>query len=59
MNNIGKIVRIIGPVLDIRFADVLPQINEAINIKHGDISVVAEVAQHVGDNVVRAIAMSS
>ncbi len=59
MNNIGKIVRIIGPVLDIRFEEKLPHINEAITINHGDISVVAEVAQHVGDNVVRAVAMSS
>lgn len=59
MNNIGKIVRIIGPVLDIRYEETLPQINEAITIKHGDINVVAEVAQHIGDNVVRAVAMSS
>lgn len=59
MNNIGKIVRIIGPVLDIRFDEVLPQINEAIHIKHGEINVVAEVAQHIGDNVVRTVAMSS
>lgn len=59
MKNIGKIVRIIGPVLDIRFDNELPQINEAIHIKHGDIFVVAEVAQHVGDNVVRTVAMSS
>ncbi len=59
MQSIGKIVRIIGPVLDIKFDENLPKINEAIQIKHGDINVIAEVAQHVGDNVVRAIAMSS
>ncbi len=59
MENIGKIVRIIGPVLDIKFEENLPNINEAIEIKHGDIDVIVEVAQHVGDNVVRAIAMSS
>lgn len=57
---IGKIVQIIGPVLDIRFeADMLPNINDAIKIDYNDIKVVAEVAQHIGDNTVRAVAMSS
>ena len=49
-----------GPVLDIRFdQDNLPQLLNAIEISHDDKTVVAEVAQHIGDNVVRCIAMSS
>ena len=58
--NIGTVIQIMGPVLDIRFAeDSLPQLLSAIEIKHEDRTVVAEVAQHIGDNVVRCIAMSS
>ncbi|MBE0449880.1 MAG: F0F1 ATP synthase subunit beta [Clostridia bacterium] len=57
---IGKIVQIIGPVLDIRFeADMLPNIYDAIRIDYKDIHVVSEVLQHIGDNTVRAVAMSS
>ena len=59
-HNIGTVVQVIGPVLDIRFADgELPNLLSAIEIKDGDRKVVAEVAQHIGDNVVRCIAMSS
>ena len=58
--NIGKVVSVIGPVLDIKFADGhLPNLLNAIEIPHGDSKIVAEVAQHVGDDVVRCIAMSS
>ncbi len=57
---IGKVVQIIGPVLDVRFeADDLPKIYDAIRIEYGDIKLTAEVAQHIGDNTVRCIAMSS
>ncbi|GAU75706.1 F0F1 ATP synthase subunit beta [Fusibacter sp. 3D3] len=57
---IGKIVQIIGPVLDIRFeADQLPNIYDAVTIDFNKIRVVAEVMQHTGDNTVRAVAMSS
>ena len=46
--------------MDIRFAeDQLPQLLSAIEIPHGEETIVAEVAQHIGDNVVRCIAMSS
>ena len=56
----GTVVQVMGPVLDIRFADgELPQLLSAIHIPHGDGMIVAEVAQHIGDNVVRCIAMSS
>ncbi|MBO5317407.1 MAG: F0F1 ATP synthase subunit beta [Oscillospiraceae bacterium] len=58
--NIGTVTQIMGPVLDIRFPDDrLPQLLNAIEIPNGEQTVVAEVAQHIGDNVVRCIAMSS
>ena len=56
----GTVIQIVGPVLDIRFADdQLPELLSAIEIPHGDHTIVAEVAQHIGDNVARCIAMSS
>lgn len=57
--NIGKITQIIGAVLDIKYADGhLPEINEAIEITRQDnTKLVVEVAQHLGDDVVRCIAM--
>ena len=59
-NNKGTVIQVMGPVLDIRFADdQLPLLNSAIEIPNGDKTIVAEVAQHIGDNVVRCIAMSS
>ncbi len=58
--NIGTVIQVVGPVLDIRFPeDSLPQLLSAIEVWQGDRAVVAEVAQHIGDNVVRCIAMSS
>ncbi|MBQ4553246.1 MAG: F0F1 ATP synthase subunit beta [Clostridia bacterium] len=58
--NIGKVVQVIGPVLDIRFEDGhLPELLTAIEIMNGDKKIVAEVAQHVGDNVVRCISMNA
>ena len=58
--NIGKVVQVIGPVLDIRFEDgQLPELLSAIEIQNGDKKVVAEVAQHVGDNVVRCMSMNA
>ncbi|MBR0130404.1 MAG: F0F1 ATP synthase subunit beta [Firmicutes bacterium] len=57
---LGKIVQVIGPVLDIRFAEnELPDLLNAIEIKNGDKTLVAEVAQHIGGGIVRCIAMSS
>jgi len=59
-NNKGTVIQVMGPVLDIRFADnQLPQLLSAIEVPNGDNTIVAEVAQHIGDNVVRCIAMSS
>ncbi|HCI67678.1 MAG TPA: F0F1 ATP synthase subunit beta [Oscillibacter sp.] len=58
--NVGTIVQAIGPVLDIRFPnDAMPQLLNAIEIEHEGKKLVAEVAQHIGDDVVRCIAMSS
>ena len=59
-NHKGTVIQVMGPVLDIRFADdSLPELLNAIEIPNGDATIVAEVAQHIGDNVVRCIAMSS
>ena len=57
--NIGKITQVIGAVLDVKYAKgKLPQINEAIEITRKDGSrLVVEVAQHLGDDIVRCIAM--
>ena len=57
---LGTVIQIMGPVLDIRFPeDALPELLQAIAVKNGEQTIIAEVAQHVGDNVVRCIAMSS
>ena len=58
MENIGKIVRAVGPVVDIAFeADHLPALNTAIEINNQGVPLTVEVAQHIGDDVVRCIAM--
>ena len=57
--NTGRIVEIIGPVIDIRFeGGQLPNIYNAINIKYKDSIVVAEVMQHLGNKTVRCVSMS-
>ena len=59
-NNKGTVIQVQGPVLDIRFPDdQLPKLLSAIEIPLGERVIVAEVAQHIGDNVVRCVAMSS
>ena len=56
----GIINQIIGPVIDIKFEeDDMPELLNAIEIPHGKEMVMAEVAQHVGDDVVRCVALSS
>ena len=64
--NIGKVVQVIGPVLDIEFeSENLPELYNAIEVKargeggNRDIDVTVEVQQHIGRNQVRAVAMSS
>ena len=59
-NHVGKVIQVTGPVLDIRFKEgELPDLHNAIEIMIGDRRLVAEVAQQVGDDVVRCVAMSS
>ena len=58
--NVGKIVQVIGAVLDIKFSGGhMPALNNAIEIHNGDRKIVAEVSKHLGDDVVKCIAMSS
>ena len=63
--NIGKVVQVIGPVLDVEFeSEHLPELYNALRIRGKsdagvDIDVVVEVQQHIGRNQVRAVAMSS
>ena len=57
--NTGKIKKIIGPVVDVEFAENLPAIYNALTVKNGDKTVVLEVEQHVGGNVLRAVAMDT
>ena len=59
--NTGKVVQIIGPVIDVEFPDRLPAIYNALQVRSDasgvSIDVIAEVAQHLGENRVRAVAM--
>ena len=64
--NKGKIIAVRGPVVDVKFDEVLPNINNALEVKvsgennHSiDIDLVLEVALHIGEGVVRCIAMDS
>ena len=58
--NTGKIIKVIGPVIDIKFeSGHLPRLLNALEIQNGKRKLVVEAAQHVGDNIVRCIAMSS
>ena len=60
MPNTGTVVQVVGPVLDIRFPDgQLPNLNHAVTLKNGERTIVAEVAQQIGDGIVRCVAMSS
>ncbi len=58
--NIGKVVQVIGPVVDVKFQkDKLPKLNNAVNIELNGQTLVIEVAQQLGDDIVRCIAMDS
>src|SRR4030095_11460100 len=62
--NAGSVVQVIGPVLDIEFApEKLPELYSAVRIDDDSgplpVHLVAEVQQHIGQNVVRAVAMST
>ena len=58
--NKGKIVQIMGPVVDVEFPDgKLPHIKDALEVMNGDKKLVMEVAQHIGGNTVRCIMLAS
>jgi len=58
--HIGIVHQIIGPVVDIKFSpDEMPELLNAINIPYQDRNIVIEVAQHIGDDVARCVALSS
>ena len=58
-NNEGKIKQVLGAVVDVSFKEKLPQILDALVVKHDGKDLVLEVAQHLGENTVRTIAMDS
>ena len=59
-NNKGMIVQVIGPVVDVKFpADILPEIFFALEVAMGKDKLVLEVQQHIGNNMVRCVAMGS
>ena len=55
----GKITQIIGAVVDVQFGDDLPQILNALTTDNNGKTLTLEVAQHLGENTVRAIAMDA
>ena len=56
----GSVAQVMGPVVDVRFEEgYLPSINNALTMQKGDKTLTVEVSQHIGDNIVRCIAMSS
>ena len=61
MNNQGKVIQIIGPVIDVEFADevMLPKIYDALEVGAKELGLVAEVHQHLGGGRVRAVAMGT
>ncbi len=59
-SNTGKVVQVMGAVIDVRFENGhLPALLNAIEVENGDNKLIVEVAQHLGDDVVRCIAMAS
>ena len=57
--NQGKVVQIMGAVVDVKFNDHLPAILDALEIEQDGKKLVLEVAQHLGENTVRTIAMDT
>ena len=57
--NIGKITQVTGAVVDVHFGDKLPEILNALETDNGGVRLVLEVAQHLGENTVRTIAMDA
>ena len=60
MSNIGKVTQVVGPVVDVRFPEgKVPAILNAMQIKIGERTVIAEALQHIGDDRVRCVAMEA
>ncbi|WP_428031959.1 F0F1 ATP synthase subunit beta [Ancylobacter sp.] len=59
MANVGRITQVIGAVVDVQFEDHLPEILNALETTNNGVRLVLEVAQHLGENTVRTIAMDS
>ncbi len=57
--NVGKVIRVVGPVVDVQFEESCPTILNALHVKQGKSTLVLEVSQHMGENIVRTIAMDS
>ncbi len=55
----GTIKKIIGPVVDVEFGENLPAVYNALEVKNGDKTVILEVEQHIGGNLLRAVAMDT
>ena len=55
----GKIVQVLGPVIDVAFPGKLPMIKDALTVDNGGKTCVMEVAQHMGNGIVRCISLSS
>ncbi len=59
MKTTGTIKRIIGPVVDVDFGEHLPEIYNALKVKKGDKEIVLETEQHLGNGIIRSVAMDS
>ena len=60
LKNKGKVIQIIGPVIDVRFEhDALPSLYNAVLIQNSGALIVAEVMQHLGNDTVRCVSMTS
>ena len=58
-HNTGKVIQVLGAIVDVQFNDVIPGILSALQCKIDERKLVLEVSQHIGDGVVRCIAMDS
>src|ERR1043166_8820419 len=58
-NIVGTVTQVIGAVVDVRFEGELPAILSALNVDNAGRTLVLEVAQHLGENIVRTVAMDT
>ena len=58
-NNVGRVLQVVGPVVDVQFDDEMPDILTALEVDNQGDRLVLEVAQHLGENTARTIAMDS